>query len=54
MTIEKALVRKGRAVCPRCGKKGVGYAPHPHAFGYKDYSRLRCRYCKATFKVREE
>ena len=54
MKVDAELVRKGRAVCPRCGKKGLGYAQHPHAFGYKDHFRLRCRYCQATFKVRDE
>ena len=46
-------LQRARAVCPKCGKKGVGYAEHPHAFGYKDYSKARCRYCRATFKIKE-
>lgn len=41
----------GRVPCPKCGKKGVGYAKHPHAFGQKDYDRAACRYCKARFKI---
>lgn len=41
----------GREVCPKCKRKGLGYAGHPHAFGYKDYAKARCRYCGATFKV---
>ena len=45
------LVRKGRAVCPRCGRKGLGYADHPHAFGWKDHERLDCRYCRRQFKT---
>lgn len=40
--------------CPGCGKKGLSFAAHPHAFGYKDYSRVRCRYCKSTFKQVEK
>ena len=43
----------GRVECPKCGKKGVGYAPHPHAIGYKDYSKTQCRYCRAIFKVKD-
>jgi hypothetical protein len=23
---------------------------HPHAYGWKDWSKARCRFCKATFK----
>jgi uncharacterized Zn-finger protein len=43
-------LQRGRAICPSCGKKGVGYAAHPHAFGHKDYSRVSCRYCRKRFK----
>jgi len=49
-----ATLQSGRVVCPACGKKGVGYAPHPHAYGWKDYSKARCRYCGKRFKVREK
>lgn len=42
----------GRVVCPTCKCRGVGFAPHPHAFGYKDYDKARCRYCKTTFKTK--
>ena len=42
----------GRGVCPKCGKRGLGYAMHPHAFGHKDYTRASCRYCRATFKIK--
>jgi DNA-directed RNA polymerase subunit RPC12/RpoP len=35
--------------CPTCGKKGLSFAPHPHAFGYKDYERANCRYCGGRF-----
>ena len=48
------LVQSARAKCQKCGKKGVGYAGHPHAFGYKDYTRLKCRYCNARFKTPDE
>ncbi|MEN6317257.1 MAG: hypothetical protein ABFD82_00665 [Syntrophaceae bacterium] len=51
MTLDMALVNKHRAPCPKCGRKGVGYANHPHAFGYRDYDRLECRYCNAKFKL---
>lgn len=40
-----------RAECPECHRKGVGFAGHPHAYGYKDYTRARCRYCRCTFKI---
>ena len=46
------LRRKGRATCPTCHRRGVGYAAHPHAFGYKDYSRLVCRFCGARWRRR--
>jgi predicted RNA-binding Zn-ribbon protein involved in translation (DUF1610 family) len=36
--------------CPKCGKKGLHYPNHPHAFGYKDYSKIVCRFCGARFK----
>lgn len=39
--------------CPKCKRKGLHYANHPHAFGWKDYSRVECRFCHRTFKVRE-
>jgi hypothetical protein len=45
------VIKAGRAVCPKCSRKGVGYAPHADAFGWKDYSRARCRYCSARFKI---
>lgn len=44
-------ITNGRKECPKCGRKGVGFAPHPHAFGYKDYARARCRYCAAIFRL---
>ncbi len=42
-----------RVPCPECGKKGLHYAMHPHAFGWKDYGRIVCRFCSATFKRKE-
>jgi len=44
-----AKLQKGREECPKCKKKGVGYAGHAHAFGWKDYGKARCRYCNARF-----
>lgn len=40
--------------CPHCGKKGLSFAHHPHAFGYKDHTRVSCRYCKRTFKKKQK
>ena len=51
MKADPALVSSGRAPCPKCGRKGLGYAPHPHARGHYDFSRMRCRYCRTMFKV---
>jgi hypothetical protein len=45
-------LQRGRAVCPACKRKGVGYAPHAHAFGWKDRSRAQCRYCRKRFKLK--
>jgi transposase-like protein len=53
MSIPVAVL-KHRGKCPACGKKGLGVASHPHAFGYKDYDRFACRYCKKTFKRKEK
>lgn len=44
------LIQSARAQCPKCKKEGLGYASHPHALGYKDYGRLKCRYCRSRFK----
>lgn len=43
-----------RKPCPGCGKKGLAFADHPDAFGYKDRTRVRCRYCKGTFKKKQQ
>ena len=45
---EAAVSFKGKK-CPKCGRKGLHYAMHPHAFGYKDYSKVECRFCHARF-----
>lgn len=44
-------LQSGRVPCPKCGRKGVGFALHPHAYGWKDYNNAKCRYCDARFKV---
>lgn len=38
--------------CPECGKKGLHYVDHPHALGFKDFSKVECRFCHARFKVK--
>ena len=47
-----SLLRSGRLPCAKCGKKGVGFASHPHAQGFKNYSRAKCRYCGAAYTVK--
>lgn len=39
-----------KAPCPKCGRKGLHYADHPHAIGMKDFDRLVCRFCGARLK----
>lgn len=39
-----------RTPCPKCKRKGLRHPGHPHAFGYKDYARIECRYCKVRWK----
>jgi hypothetical protein len=39
--------------CPKCQRKGLSYAPHPHAFGWKDYGHAYCRYCHTRFTVKD-
>ena len=46
-------LQRGREVCPACNRKGLGYAMHPHAYGWKDYDRASCRYCRKTFRIRQ-
>ena len=48
----RASLKSGRAVCPKCDCKGLGYANHAHAFGYKDHTRASCRYCNAVFSIK--
>jgi hypothetical protein len=36
--------------CPACGKKGLFVAWHPHAFGWKDPTRAKCRFCHKSFR----
>lgn len=43
----------GRKECPNCGRKGLGFAPHPHASGWKDYNAARCRYCGVRYRVKD-
>ena len=35
--------------CPKCNKRGIRYADHPHAYGFKNYNRVSCRYCNSFF-----
>ena len=44
-------LKGGRVECPSCKRKGVGYAAHAHALGWKDYERASCRYCHKVFKL---
>jgi hypothetical protein len=54
MNNDPIALRKGRHICPSCGKKGIGYAGHAHAFGYKDYDRFSCRYCKKVYRRKQK
>lgn len=49
----RLLLHRGRVKCPACGRRGMGYANHPHAFGHKDLDKAQCRYCRKTFRIRE-
>lgn len=44
----KPSLHSGRVECPTCHRKGVGYANKPDG-KHKDYSKAKCRYCKAAF-----
>lgn len=44
-------LKGGRVECPACKRKGLGYATHAHALGWKDYERASCRYCHKVFKL---
>lgn len=39
------------APCPVCNRKGLHYAGHPHALGFKDHGRAQCRFCWAEIEV---
>lgn len=41
----------GRDVCPKCMRKGLGYARHPGAYNVRLHNRATCRYCHATLPV---
>lgn len=43
-----------KELCPKCGRRGLHYADHPHARGFKDYDRLNCRFCKSGFRIKEK
>lgn len=36
-------------VCPKCKKKGLHYANHEHAFGWKNYDVVECRFCHSRY-----
>jgi hypothetical protein len=40
--------------CPSCQRKGLHFDDHPHAFGWKDYNRVVCRFCGVGFKPKPE
>ncbi len=40
-------------LCPNCNKKGLHYANHPDALGYKDYKKVVCRFCHERFIAHE-
>lgn len=35
--------------CPKCGKKGLYHPNHAHAYGWKEFGEVNCRFCKARF-----
>jgi hypothetical protein len=45
------MAKKRFQPCPNCGRRGLHYADHPHAQGWKDYKYVRCRFCQKRFKV---
>ena len=45
-------LKGGRVECPSCKRKGVGFAAHAHALGWKDYERASCRYCHKVFRIK--
>jgi len=40
--------------CPACGRKGLHHPGHPHAYGYRDGTRVQCQFCKKMFGIREK
>jgi len=39
--------------CQLCHKKGLHYADHPHAFGWKNYDVVVCRFCQNKFLAKD-
>jgi hypothetical protein len=37
--------------CPKCERKGLHHPEHAHAQGWKEYSEIKCRFCKTRFKT---
>lgn len=50
--LTKSSIKAGRGPCPKCGRKGVHIAAHAHAYGYKDRSRITCRFCQWGAKLK--
>ena len=49
-TVGAYMANKFKGIkCPKCCKKGLRYAPHPHAYGWKNYDKVACRYCGTRF-----
>ena len=53
-TTGSTSLQSGLVICPACGRNGLGYAAHPHFYGWKDYFRASCRYCRKLFAVNQE
>ena len=51
----KEALQKGREKCPKCSRKGLGYAQQPHVISYRCrvIDKATCRYCKASFRIKE-
>ena len=39
--------------CPKCGRKGLHFSDNPHAYGWKDYGSVTCRFCHGHFKIKQ-
>jgi len=37
--------------CPACTRKGLKHPDHAHAQGYKEYSRVKCRFCEKSWRL---